>query len=293
MVGGKLALFHRVENIRIDRLVIGAQQARTRDVEQDISELVDSIRAHGQLEPIIITPAEDRAGFFEILAGQRRWIAMRRLGAAEISAAIIEDPPDRDMASALSISENLIRRNLNTLDLIDACTKLYNKYGSIKAVAEKFGLPYGRVRRYVKFDRLRSTLKEFVKKGDIDLGTALRIEDHCGTASVDDAHLRRLAAAMAGMSNAQQSDYLKSNTVDGEAAENAHRPGSVKQIIVTLSISDVQLLRAWAGSKNLTQDRAGARIISAFLRQAMIVPDISPGTAGGGSRRASPPAESA
>ncbi|MCO5973230.1 ParB/RepB/Spo0J family partition protein [Actinoallomurus soli] len=275
-----MVLFNRVENINLDRLVIGAQQARTRDVEQDIGELVDSIRVHGQLEPIIIAPLEDRAGYYEILAGQRRWLAMRRLGATEIAAAIIEERPDKDVASALSISENLIRRDLNTLDLIDACTRLYHKYGSIKAVAERFGLPYGRVRRYVKFDRLRPALKELVRSGDIDLRAALRIEDHYGAKKVDDAQLRRIAAAVAEMSNAQQADYFKtraaettSSAEDERPAGDGHRPGSVKQIIVTLSIADLELLRAWARAKNLTQDRAGARIISAFLQQAMAMPN--------------------
>lgn len=286
-----MVLFNRVEKVNLDRLVIGAQQARTRDVEQDIDELVESIRVHGQLEPIIVAPTEDEEGYYEILAGQRRWLAMRRLGATRIAAAIIEERPDKDVASALSISENLIRRDLNTLDLIDACTRLYHKYGSIKAVAERFGLPYGRVRRYVKFDRLRPALKELVRSGEIDLRAALRIEDHYGPRAVDDAQLRRIASAVATMSNAQQADYFKAraaevmtSTGEEDPTGSGHRPGSVKQIIVTLSIADLELLRAWARSKNLTQDRAGARIISAFLQQAMAMPNALYREAGGGAR---------
>lgn len=287
-----MVLFNRVEKVNLDRLVIGAQQARTRDVEHDIDELVDSIRVHGQLEPIIVAPLEGKEGYYEILAGQRRWLAMRRLGATRIAAAIIDERPDKDVASALSISENLIRRDLSTLDLIDACTRLYHKYGSIKAVAERFGLPYGRVRRYVKFDRLRPTLKELVRSGEIDLRAALRIEDHYGAKAVDDAQLRRVASAVATMSNAQQADYFKTRAAETpasadeevEPAGDGHRPGSVKQIIVTLSIADLELLRAWARSKNLTQDRAGARIISAFLQKAMTMPNTLYRDAGGDVR---------
>ncbi|MFB9246852.1 ParB/RepB/Spo0J family partition protein [Sphaerisporangium melleum] len=272
-----------MEKIKLDRLEIGVHQVRRREVEEDITELVDSIRVHGQLEPIIVAPLDGRDGYYEILAGQRRWLAMRRIGAQEITAAIIEEKLDRDVASALSLSENLIRRELSTLDLIDACTSLYHRYGSVKAVAERFGLPYGRVRQYVKFDRLRPLLKELVQDGEIDLRTALRIEDHYGKEPVGDADLRQIAAVLAEMSNAQQSDYLRTreterrrparNVTHGDTEDqettrgNEHRPGFVKQIIVTLSIHDLELLRAWARSKNLTQDRAGARIISAFVRQ--------------------------
>ncbi|MFC4531079.1 ParB/RepB/Spo0J family partition protein [Sphaerisporangium dianthi] len=271
-------VLNKIENIKLDKLEIGAHQVRRRHVEEDLAELIDSIRVHGQLEPIIVSPLEGRAGHYEILAGQRRWLAMRKLGAEEIAAAIIEERLDGDVASALSLSENLIRRDLSTLDLIDACTSLYNKYGSVKAVAERFGLPYGRVRQYVKFDRLRPALKKLVRDGDIDLRTALRIEDHYVAEIVDDVRIRQLASAIAEMSNAQQSDYLRTReserrpaargAKDEDTAEgDGHRPGSVKQIIVTLSIPDLELLRAWARSKNLTQDRAGARVISAFVRQ--------------------------
>ncbi|MFI6599561.1 ParB/RepB/Spo0J family partition protein [Nonomuraea sp. NPDC050536] len=259
--------FSRVEKISLDRLVIGDRQVRTREVEEDIDELVANIRVHGQLEPIIVAPLNDHDGHYEILAGQRRWLAMRRLGAREITAAVIAERPDRDVASALSISENLIRRDLSVLDLIDACTSLYNRYGSIKAVAERFGLPYGRVRGYVKFDRLRPELKELVRDGAIDLKTAIRLEDHCQRGDVDERQLRQLAAEVAGMSMAQQSDFLGAGPEVGpETGSVPHKPGSVKQIIVTLTIADLEALRAWARTKNLTQDRAGARIIASFLR---------------------------
>jgi ParB family transcriptional regulator, chromosome partitioning protein len=261
----------RVEKIKLDRLVVSAQQVRTRDVEKDLTELMDNIRVHGQLEPILVVPLPGREGYYEILAGQRRWLAMRRLGAQDITAAIIAEKPDNDVASAISISENLVRRDLSTLDLIDACTTLYNKYGSVKAVADRFGLPYGRVRKYIKFDRLRPGLKELVRSGDIDLNTALRVEDHFGSRPVDERRVLKVATEVAGMSNAQQVDFFRAAEVSGQqlagAAADKHQPGSVKQIIVTLSISDLEALRAWAREKNLTQDRAGARIISSFLRE--------------------------
>jgi ParB family chromosome partitioning protein len=231
---------------------------------------MDNIRIHGQLEPIITAPLPGRDGYYEILAGQRRYLAMRKLGARDITAAIIAEKPDNDTASALSISENLMRRDLGTLDLIDACTSLYRKYGSVKAVADKFGLPYARVRKYIKFDRLRPTLQALVRNGDLDLTTALRIEDHFAQGTIDEQRLRQVAAELADMSNAQQADYLKAAEVSGQQLtgtdDSKHKPGSVKQIIVTLTIADLEALRVWARTKNLTQDRAGARIISSFLR---------------------------
>jgi ParB family transcriptional regulator, chromosome partitioning protein len=74
------------------------------------------------------------------------------------------------------------------------------------------------------------------------------------------------------MSNAQQADYFRPAEVTAQqlagTGTGGHTPGSVKQIIVTLNVADLEALRAWGRTRNLTQDRAGARIISSFLRAA-------------------------
>ena len=95
---------------------------------------------------------------------------------------------ERD-AKVLSVTENLIRRDLNRKDLIDVCTYLYKQYDSMKDVADKTGLPYNKVREYVKYDRLKPELKKLVDNNDVELKTALRAQD---------------AAAAGGDSNPQE-----------------------------------------------------------------------------------------
>src|SRR5262249_41876677 len=152
-----------ITELPLGSLEIGTAQARVRDVEKDLDELIANIRIHGQLEPIVV--ARRPSGKYEIITGQRRFLAHKHLGRETIYAAILPDSLDESTAKALSVSENLVRTDLNPKDLIDACTSLYRKYGSVKAVAEELGLPWPKVAACVKYERLRPQLRKLVDAG--------------------------------------------------------------------------------------------------------------------------------
>ncbi|MGH9428159.1 MAG: ParB/RepB/Spo0J family partition protein, partial [Terriglobia bacterium] len=204
-----MARIKEVKEIPLEDLVVGKGQVRVRDVGKEISELAESIRVVGLLEPIVVCPAE-KPGKYEIITGQRRFLAHRELKKKTILAAILDERVDETTAKVLSISENLVRRDLNSRDLVDACTALYKRYGSIKSVAEETGLPPTKVSMYVKYDRLRPELRDLVDKGDIDIKAALRAQDAAtvtGTFKPTEAVM--LAKEMASMSGAQRSKLVK------------------------------------------------------------------------------------
>jgi len=171
-----LAKVKQLKEIPLDKLVIGKGQVRTSDVGKEIDELAESIKTMGLLEPIVVCAGE-MSGTYEILTGQRRFLAHKLLKKNTIMAAVLEKSVDASTAKAISITENLVRRDPNQTDLIDACTMLFKKYGSAKAVAQKTGLPYGKVCQYVKYDRLIPDLQKLVDKKVVDLKTALRAQD--------------------------------------------------------------------------------------------------------------------
>src|SRR6516225_8742469 len=118
-----MARIREVKEIPLADLEIGKGQVRLRDVGKDIDELADSIRKVGLLEPIVVCPA-DTPGKYEIITGQRRFLAHRELKASTILAAILDDKVSEADAKVLSVTENLVRRELNSKDLIDACVPL-------------------------------------------------------------------------------------------------------------------------------------------------------------------------
>ena len=133
-------------------------------MSKEVDELADSIRQVGLLEPIVVCESET-PGKFEIITGQRRFMAHQELQLDKIMAAVLDERVDETMAKVLSVTENLVRRDLNSADLIDACTHLYHKYGSIRVVSNETGLPYSKVSQYVKYDQLVQPLRQLVDTG--------------------------------------------------------------------------------------------------------------------------------
>src|SRR5262245_7077345 len=198
------ARIKEVKEIELSKLRIGKGQVRTKDVGKEIDELADSIKILGLLEPIVVAPP-DKDGHYEILTGQRRYMAVKQLKWPKIMAAVLAERVDENIAKAISVTENLVRRDLRQIELINACTALYKKYGSAKHVSEATGLPYDDVRKYVKYDRLVEPLKKMVDAGEIDIKVALRAQDAAsvaGDANVKDAV--KFAKEMAPMSGVQQ-----------------------------------------------------------------------------------------
>ena len=99
-------------------------------------------------------------------------------------AFVRTDTIDEHLAKGISVTENVMRLDLTRKELIDSCTSLYKKYGSIKDVCEATGLPQLTVGLYVKYDRLVPKLKKLVDDGEVDMKTALRAQDAASVTGV-------------------------------------------------------------------------------------------------------------
>jgi ParB family transcriptional regulator, chromosome partitioning protein len=256
-----------VREISLDALVIGEGQARIRKVDAGIDELVTSIRIHGLLEPILVCRGGN--GTFEVLAGQRRVLAHERLGRDKITAAISDEPVDGESAKAISLTENIIRRDLDAKDVIDACTALYKKYGSARAVADETGIPYVHVLKHLKYDRLDPQLQKKVDSREVNLNTALKVQDAiaCQDGHANSDELVDLAEALATMNGTEQRQILREKAANPEKKirdilENYWREHEKnRQLIVTLPNSVHRAIQHRAKCMRLTQDEVAARLI--------------------------------
>jgi len=265
-----LAQIKEIKVIPMSALSIGTAQARTREVGKDLEELAANIKKVGLLQPIVVCPADN--GRFEILTGQRRFLACQKLGMTEIPAAILVGKVSPEVAKAISITENMIRQDMVQRDYIDACTFLFEKYGSVKAVSDETGLPVRKVAEYVKFAQLIPELKEEVRTGKLDLKTALRAQK-AAIATTNDAApdvVLQFANEMKGLSGLQQDNIVKAASENPEAApevviEAGRRQPRQKQIIVSVSDGMHSALQKFAEEEGTTQDDAAASLIGSAL----------------------------
>ena len=266
----KMAKIVEFKDIPLEDLVIGTSQVRLSDVGKEIDELADSIAKVGLLEPILVAPLESGEKY-EIILGQRRFLAHQRLDEKTIKAGILDDRVEEIQAKVLSVTENLVRRNLNRKDLIDVCTYLYKHYASMKEVAEETGLPYQKVREYVKYDRLIPELKGVVDSGEANLKAALRAQDALATEgdpSPQDSV--KLAKEMSQMSGAQQENIRKKLRDDSDASvdelvERAKSGEKVMQITVTLGQQIRNSLGQFAKDEGTNVGDAVAQLIESGL----------------------------
>jgi len=261
------------KELPLDDLVIGRGQVRTSDIGKDLDELVGSIRVQGLLQPIVVCESNEQSGKWEILTGQRRFLAHKRLKKKTITAAILDGHVGEEAAKAISITENLIRRKLSSKELIDGVSYLYNMYGTQKAVVKATGLPAEAVRNYVKYPRLMPTLKELVDNGSVDINTALKAQDSAAVRNNEEPDpdtAIKLAISMAEMSGAQQKRIIEERKKDpskpvDDVIENAKSSAKVIQVTATLTQGTHIALGKFARNEEINQDEAAALLIEYAL----------------------------
>ena len=259
------------KDIPLDDLVIGRGQVRTTSLGKGIEELAQSIAVQGLLQPIVVCAAR-KAEKWEILTGQRRFLAHKMLNKDTIAAAILDGRVEESEAKAISITENLIRRRLSGRELKDGILYLYNIYGSMSDVVEATGLPRKSVRDYVKYPRLFPELKKLVDDGDVDINAAIKAqdasEDEYGDPDVDVAV--RLAKEMMPMSGVQRKKVMRERKDHPEkpieeVIEHAKTGARVFQVIATVTQETHRVIQSIAVEDSVTQDEATATLIEEAL----------------------------
>lgn len=157
-----------VTAIELDRLIPNRHQPR-RDFDDDaLDRLGASIRSAGVMQPIVVRPA-DSEGRHEIIAGERRWRAAKRIDLRRIPA-IIREVDDRTSAE-WALMENLQREDLNPIDRAEAFHKLSTDFGlTHQEIATAVGLDRPTVSNQLRLLDLDSESRDALRSGQIDAG---------------------------------------------------------------------------------------------------------------------------
>ena len=131
----------RVHQINLASIVPSALQPRKDFGREALQELIDSIRQHGIIQPLIVRQMGAR---FELIAGERRWRAAQEIGLSEVPA-IIRSANDLEVLE-LSLIENLQRADLNPIEEAQGYSRLANEFGMRQ---EDIALKVGRSRASV------------------------------------------------------------------------------------------------------------------------------------------------
>ncbi len=159
-----------LREIPLDNIIPNSNQPRHRFPEDALSELSESIRQHGVLQPLIVT-SQDEAGKHQLIVGERRWQAAKLAGLETVPAIERESTPQS--ALEIALIENLQRQDLDPLEEAAAFERLIDEYGLTQEdVALRVGRSRPAIANALRLLRLPPAVKEAMLAGDVTEGHA-------------------------------------------------------------------------------------------------------------------------
>lgn len=144
-----------------------AAQPRKNFDPEKLSELADSIREHGIIQPLTVRRLA--SGYYQIIAGERRWRAARLAGLTEVPAVIIE--ADDRTAMELAMIENLQREDLNPMEEAEGYKALVEGYGMTQEqAAQRVGKSRSAVANAMRLLSLTPAVRQLVESGQLSAG---------------------------------------------------------------------------------------------------------------------------
>ena len=146
-----------------------AGQPRKNFDQEKLEELAESIRQHGIIQPLTVRKLS--SGYYQIIAGERRWRAARLAGLTEVPAVIIE--ADDRKAMELAMIENLQREDLSPMEEAEGYKILVENYGMTQEqAAQRVGKSRSAVANALRLLALSPALRQMVEEGRLSAGHA-------------------------------------------------------------------------------------------------------------------------
>ena len=159
-------VIHQLAAELIDR---NPYQTRTHVDEGALQELADSIKATGVLQPITVRAVP--GGRYQLIAGERRWLASQRAGKPTVPAIVRQ--VSNEQAMEMTIIENLQREDLNPIEQARAFERLANEFGlTQEQISVRTGKERSSVANFLRLLRLPEHVQAYLAAGQVSVGHA-------------------------------------------------------------------------------------------------------------------------
>lgn len=236
-----MAETQQVFYLEVETIEANPLQPRGLITPDSITELVDSIREHGIIEPLVV--AKTPAGY-QIIAGERRWRAAKQLGLTTVPV-LVKETSARGMLE-MALVENVQREDLNAIERAQAFQRLVEEFGlPLSVIAKRIGKSESYVSNTMRLLGLPDAIKDGLISGAISEGHARAIAGLGDVKLMVDAYktilsesasvrraedlARRLKAA-AGRTPTQRIERIHSDELDGIAKDVAEAVNGLVKI---------------------------------------------------------------
>ena len=196
--------------VDIDRLSPNQFQPRTSADDGKLEDLVQSIAAHGVIQPIVVRKAGDR---FQIIAGERRWRAAKRAGLTRVPVVVRDVAPGRERSLLeMALIENIQREDLNPIDEALAYRRLADDFQlKQEDIATAVGKDRASVANYLRLLKLPDEVRNEVASGRLSMGHARALLALAGQADV----LRVARDVIARSLSVRETESLVKKIIEG------------------------------------------------------------------------------
>lgn len=246
------------KTMALSKLQANPDQPRRSFDQASLEELAESIKEHGVIQPIIVTP---RDGRYEIVAGERRYRASKMAGVKEIPV-IIRSMTDQNQLE-ISLIENIQRRDLNTIETAVAYAKLRDQFNlNNEQIAKRVHKSIPAVINTMRLLKLPSEVVALIAEGQLTEGQARPLIGHDTNVIIkvipriisEEWSARKVEQYIVNLKNAKAE---KEKPASGAAVENSHE-------------AQIEALRARLNAKVdiRTNTKGAGKIVIPFKNQA-------------------------
>src|ERR1043165_1870611 len=155
------------QEIPVDSIDPNPYQTRRHINEAALAEMTESIRASGVVQPVVLRPAAN--GRFQLVAGERRWLASKRAGKATVPAVVRQI--SNEQAMEITIIENLQREDLNPMEQARAFERLSREFGlTQEQIAARTGKDRASIANFIRLLKLPEEIQNALEAGAISFG---------------------------------------------------------------------------------------------------------------------------
>ena len=160
-----------INKLSISDLVSNKFQPRKVFDEENLQDLTNSIKERGIIQPIIVRKSSDDNSRYEIIAGERRWLAAQKAGLHEVPVVITE--ADDLKSLEFSIIENVQRKDLNPIEEAESYKKLIDDFSYDQEKVSKFiGKSRSHIANFLRLLSLPREVLNFIKNNELTVGHA-------------------------------------------------------------------------------------------------------------------------
>ena len=245
-----------VRDIPISEIDPNPYQTRSHFDEQALNELAASILVNGILQPIVVRPASGR---YQLVAGERRWRASKKIGREYIPAVIKQ--VSNEQAMEFTIVENLQREGLNAMEEARAFDRLSREFNlTQEQMSQRTGRERASIANLVRLLKLPDSVQQALESGELTAGHAkslLMLES-------DEAILAAAQKVHAAALSVRQTEELVHRLLapnDAQSAGGAQNAGESRPVDPNVRAAEEEMQRALGLRVTIRDHRGKGKIV--------------------------------